>query len=272
MNYRLTIAAAVATILASSAEFALIHGGEWYVASSAAVVIVALAGTATRLSPVPSAIAATVLTAIASVPLFSAHSLYLRVAGAVLVACCAASASGLRPLRAIAGLATYLAALLIYLNILLAATKSVVFVIPTGTSMHYLGQLARAGMTVTGNTPPVNGSLHGIQLLAAGSIGLAAIVVDFLAVRLRKPAPSPSCSPRWATWHCCPRTGAAGYVAGAGSSRSGTRPARTTGSAGLTWGRWRRPDAGSAWLRCAWRSWRRSCCPPLIPAGSSTAA
>jgi len=187
MNYRLTIAAALAVILASFSEFSLISGAAWLVQASGAVLVVALAGTLTRISPGKAAIGATVLTAIAVAPMLVAQSAFLKVTGGGIVLLCAASASGLRPLRAVAGLATYLAALLLYLNLLHAAGQSFFAVIPTPGSVHHLAKLASVGASASRFAPPVPANA-GVILLAAGSIGLAAIAVDFLAVRLHRPA------------------------------------------------------------------------------------
>ena len=44
MNHRLTIAAAVAVILASVSEIVLINGGSWLAATIGAVIVIALAG------------------------------------------------------------------------------------------------------------------------------------------------------------------------------------------------------------------------------------
>ena len=188
MNHRLTAAAGFAVMLAAVSEFALIHGAAWYVEAAGAIAVVALAGTLTRSSPVPAAVGATLLALAASMPLLTAHAVAGLLAGAVVVICCAASASGLRPLRLIAGLVTYLAALLLFLNAVLAFGHSFIGVIPTGASVHHLAALAAAGARATSGSPPVSGNSHGVQLLAAGSIGCAAIVVDVIAVRLRRPA------------------------------------------------------------------------------------
>jgi len=152
-----------------------------------AVLVVALAGTLTRISPVPAAIGATLLTAVAAAPMLAAQSPFLKAAGVGIILACAASASGHRPLRAVAGLATYLAALLLYLNLLHAAGRSFLAVIPTPGSVHHLAMLASDGASASRFSPPVPAS-SGVILLAAGSIGLAAIAVDFLAVRLHRPA------------------------------------------------------------------------------------
>ena len=187
MNHRLTIAAAFAVILASFSEFSLISGAAWMVQAIGAVLVVALAGTLTRISPGRAAIGATLLTTIAAVPMLAAQSPLLMATGAGIIGLCAASVSGLRPLRAVAGLATYLAALLLYLNLLHAARQSFFAVIPTPESVHHLAKLAGAGASASQLAPPVHAS-NGVILLAAGSIGLAAITVDFLAVRLHRPA------------------------------------------------------------------------------------
>ncbi|HEX5190890.1 MAG TPA: DUF3488 and transglutaminase-like domain-containing protein [Streptosporangiaceae bacterium] len=187
MNHRLTIAAAVSVILASVSIFSLIDGAAWYVQASGAVVVAALAGTLTRLSPGQAAVGASLLAAIASVPMLAADSPFLKAAGAALIVICAASASGLRPLRAVAGLVTYLAALLIYLNVLQAAAQSFLAVIPTPRSVHHLAILVSDGASAGRYAPPVPAH-HGVILLAAGSIGLVGVAVDFLAVRLHRPA------------------------------------------------------------------------------------
>jgi transglutaminase-like putative cysteine protease len=187
MNHRLTLAAAVAVILASVSIFSLIDGAAWYVQACGAVVIMALAGTLTRISPVPAAIGASVLAVIASVPFLAASSPYLKATGAGIVLLCAASASGLRPLRVVAGLVTYLAALLIYLNLVHAAAQSFLYVIPSPHSVHHLAKLVSDGSSAGRFAPPVPGH-QGVILLAAGSIGLVAVAVDFLAVRLHRPA------------------------------------------------------------------------------------
>jgi hypothetical protein len=249
MNHRLTLAAAAAVILASVSEFSLISGAAWLVEAIGAVVVVALAGTLTRQSPVVAAVGATLAVGLASVPMLVAHSLYWKVLAVGLIAACAASATGLRPLRAVAGLATYLAALLLYLNALQAASRSFLAVIPTAASVRRLGSLVQQGSTATKYHPLVPAT-HGVLLLAAASIGLAAIVVDFLAV---------SWLPR-ATWPCWPPTAGTGCAAGAASSRSGTTPARTSASAVPTWALWPPPDGGSAWPPSARRWWRRCCC------------
>jgi transglutaminase-like putative cysteine protease len=187
MNYRLSVAAAVAVILASVSEWVLIDGAGWLFCSIGAVIVIAAAGIVTRLAPAQAAIAATVLAAAASVPFLTDRSLLVKLAGLVIIGLCAASASRIRAFRPFADTVTYLAALFLYLNLVLASAKSFLFVIPTASSLKHLVWLVGQGTNLAGNSPPVQ-DISGVILLAAGSIGLAAMVVDLLAVRLRRPA------------------------------------------------------------------------------------
>lgn len=187
MNQRLTAAAAIAVILACASEFFLIHGIAWLFTAIGAVAVVALAGLLTRLAPAPAAFGATVLAALATVPMFAASAVALKVGGAVIVICCAASATRWRALRAVADLITYLAALLLYMNAVRASSRSLGLIVPTRASLHQLLTLASSGMATAKYPPPVP-QTPGVIVLAAGSIGLAAIVIDFLAVRLHRPA------------------------------------------------------------------------------------
>jgi transglutaminase-like putative cysteine protease len=187
MNHRLTIAAAVAVILASVSEITLIRGGSWLAETIGAVIVVALAGTLTRLAPNHAAIAATVLAAAVSVPLLTDRSNYLKLLAVLIIACCAASATRLRLLRPVADIVTYLSGLLLYLNLTMAGSRSFAFLIPTARSLRHLDALIGSASATIKYQPPV-GPAAGVTLLAAGSIGLTAIIVDVVAVRLRKPA------------------------------------------------------------------------------------
>jgi transglutaminase-like putative cysteine protease len=187
VNHRLTIAAAAAVILASFSEFALIRGSGWLAVVSGAVLVVALAGTLTRAAPAVAAAGATVLAAVAVVPLLASSSPYLIAVGLIVVGSCAASAWRITALRAFAAAVTYLAALLLYLNVLLAHRQSVLWVIPAARSLRHLVHLAQAGSALAAYAPPVLGT-PGVHLLAGAGIGVAAIAVDIVAVRLRRPA------------------------------------------------------------------------------------
>jgi transglutaminase-like putative cysteine protease len=187
MNHRLTIAAAVAVILASVSEIVLIKGGHWLFATMGAVIVIALAGTLTRMAPNRLAIGSAIIAAIACAPLLTDRSWYLKVAGLLVIGCCAASATRVRAFRPIADVVTYLGALLLYLNLTMSHKHSWALLVPTAKSLHHLLTLAKGGMSLAKFAPPV-ADTPGVILLAAASIGLAAIVVDVIAVRLDKPA------------------------------------------------------------------------------------
>ena len=187
MNARMTWTAALAVFLSSFSLLTVIDGIGWLYAGAGAVVVVAAAGLATRLAPVPAAAVATVLTLIAVAPLLAGPSWAARIGGLVIVAVVAASA-GLRwVLPAIASVATYLAALLLYLNLVFARAHSIAWIVPTQHSLRFLDHIASAGFAEHNFAPPVP-SIAGIELIAAAGIGLVAILADLIAVRLRSPA------------------------------------------------------------------------------------
>jgi len=187
MNPRLTITAAAAVILASVSVYPLIQGGTWFWAGVGAVITAAAAGTVTRLPAVQAAVAATVLALIVASPLLANPGWAWKGLGAVIVAAAAASRLRVRILQVLGGLITYVAALLIYLNLTFAARQSVAGVVPTTTSLRYLWTLAGQGLAERVYAPPVPSTV-GITLLTAGGIGLMAAATDLLAVRLRSPA------------------------------------------------------------------------------------
>ena len=186
MNLRLAMVAAMAVILVSVREFALISGGAWLIIVIGAAAVIALAGTLTRLTSTLAGGSATLLAAVMAIPMLATPSLYWKVGGVAIVIACAAS-SRLRLLVPFATLTTYLAALLLYLNALFSGPQSLARVVPTAASLRHLLDLVSAGQATAGGAAPVLDT-HGVQLLAAGGIGLAAVAVDFLAVRLHRPA------------------------------------------------------------------------------------
>jgi transglutaminase-like putative cysteine protease len=187
MNPRLTLTAAVAVILASVSLYPLIQNASWFWAGIGAVIAAAIAGTATRLPPVAAAVATSVLALIAVAPLLAGPSLGLRALGVIIVAITAASRPRLRVLQVLACPIAYLAALLIYLNAVLAARLSIAGFVPTRASVSYLSSLVSQGLAERYFEPPVP-STPGIVLLAAAGIGLMAAATDLIAVRLRSPA------------------------------------------------------------------------------------
>jgi transglutaminase-like putative cysteine protease len=187
MNYRLTITSAVAVVLASFSLITVIDGLGWLYAGIGAAVVVALAGLATRQSPIPAAAVATVLTLIVVAPLIATPTWAARLSAAGLVGLVAASAGVRRVLPALADVVTYLAALLVYLTLVFARTEAFAWLVPTVKSLRQLGHLVSQGYAEHQYAPPVP-SIRGIELLAAGGIGLVAVLTDLLAVRLNSPA------------------------------------------------------------------------------------
>jgi transglutaminase-like putative cysteine protease len=187
MNVRMSIIAAVAVVLASLSLNAVLQGNGWLGAGIGAVIVVAAAGVVTRLSTMPAAVATSCLVLIAVVPLLAAPGWQLRTTGLVLVALTAASATGRRTLRGVAVISGYLAALLIYLNLVFARAASFAWIIPTDHSMNVLGRLVPTAFDDFKFSPPVP-DIRPVSLVAAAGIGLIAIIVDIVAVRLRRPA------------------------------------------------------------------------------------
>jgi transglutaminase-like putative cysteine protease len=187
MNHRLTVTAAIAVAASSVSLFAVIAGNNWFFAGIGAVIIVALAGTATRLPSVPAAATAAALALLAGYPLLASGSWYAIAGGGLLVAAAAASVTRLGLLRVLAAAITYFGALLVYLNLVDASRESLFRIVPTPSSLRHLAYLAGQGLAERSSAPPVPGHA-GVALLAAGGIGIIAVATDLIAVRLRSPA------------------------------------------------------------------------------------
>ncbi len=135
-----------------------------------------------------TAAVACMLAATALFPLYTTSLWFVIAAGGVIVVAAAGALTRLRPLPAPACLAGSAAGLLLYLNLVFEARHSLLFVIPTPGSLIRLWDLLRTGMDeANGYAPPVP-NLAGLLLLAAGGVGIAAVVTDLIAVRLRSTA------------------------------------------------------------------------------------
>jgi transglutaminase-like putative cysteine protease len=187
MNHRLTVAAALATAAASLSLFAVLHGAVWMVAGFGAIIVVALAGTLTRMATIPAAIVAAVVVLIASVPLLAGHGWAGLIGGLVLIALAGLSATGNRPARTFAILATYVSCLLIYLNLAFANALSYGWVIPSPSSADLLARLPSQASPQFQYSPPVPATKP-VDFVAVLGIGGVAIIVDLIAVRIRRPA------------------------------------------------------------------------------------
>jgi transglutaminase-like putative cysteine protease len=187
MNLRISITAAIAVFLASLSLNAVLQGNGWLTAGLGAVIVVTGAGVLTVMSSVTLAAATTLVVLIGVVPLLSAPTWPLRITGLVIVALTAASATGRRLLRCVATAAGYLAALLIYLNLAFANAESFGRIIPTYHSVAVLGRMVPLAFDEFRYSPPVP-DIRPVSLVAAAGIGLTAMIVDIVAVRLRRPA------------------------------------------------------------------------------------
>ncbi|MEV0664191.1 DUF3488 and DUF4129 domain-containing transglutaminase family protein [Actinomadura luteofluorescens] len=123
-------------------------------------------------------------------PLFEKGGWFWAGFGAVL----AVSGGGLlaRRLRmpAPVGLLFGLAALLLYLNLVFAGDEAWLGVVPSPESLRHLGELADEGWRAANRYAAPVPLVPGISMLAAAGIGLVAVLVDLLAVRLRRAAPA----------------------------------------------------------------------------------
>jgi transglutaminase-like putative cysteine protease len=187
MSLRLPATAATAVVLASLSLSSVLQGVGWLGAGIGAALVVGAAGVASRLPGPRLTIIATAAVAVAVVPLLPGSGWPAVVAGLVIVALTAASATGARPLRGFAIIALYLAALAIFLNLWFAGGSSFGHLIPSHDSVAQLGRMVRDAFAEFRFAPPVP-DIRPVSLVGSGGIGLVAIMVDLLAVRMRRPA------------------------------------------------------------------------------------
>ena len=133
---------------------------------------------------------ATVAGSVGLYPLFEEHGWFAAGLGAVIaVACGGLLARRLRlpaPFNALFGLL----ALLVYLTVTYAADEAWLGFVPSPGSIAHLGALNEAGWAAANRYAAPVPLLPGISLMAAAGIGLVAVLVDLLAVRLRRTAPA----------------------------------------------------------------------------------
>ncbi len=187
MNLRMPVTAAAAVVLASLSLSVVVQGNGWLGGGIGAAIVVGAAGLASRMPGLRFSVTASIVVLIGVVPLLFWSSWLALVAALVIVAATAASVTGNRSLRNFAVVAVYLAALLIYLNLAFAASHAYGYVLPSRASLDSLGQLVRGAFASFRGAPPVPDS-RAVSLVATAGIGLVAILVDLLAVRMRRPA------------------------------------------------------------------------------------
>jgi transglutaminase-like putative cysteine protease len=134
--------------------------------------------------------AATLLASIGLYPLYETGRWFWTGFGAVLVVAGTGLLTRRLRLPAIACLLGGLAALLVYLTMLFAAGDALLGVIPTPSSIARIGQLTADGLHEANSYAAPVPVLPGIDIITDIGIGLAALLVDLLAVRLRQAAPS----------------------------------------------------------------------------------
>jgi transglutaminase-like putative cysteine protease len=132
-----------------------------------------------------AAAAGTILASTALYSLFADLTWFWAGAGAVAVAAGIGTLTRLRALPVIVCLAASLAGLLVYLNLLFAAARSWLLVVPTTSSLSYLYQIAAQGLADADRLAPPVPVTPGLILFTAAGIGLAAVATDMFAVRLR---------------------------------------------------------------------------------------
>ena len=131
---------------------------------------------------------ACVLTSTVLYPLFNGVHWFFAGIGAVIAVAAAGTLSRLRTLPVVACLAIGILGLLLYLNVLFEARHSLLAIIPTPASVSRLWDLAGTGITDSSKYAPPAPNLPGLVLIAAGGIGITAVLADLIAVRLRSTA------------------------------------------------------------------------------------
>jgi transglutaminase-like putative cysteine protease len=136
-----------------------------------------------------AAAVATILVSVSLYPIFLGAPLWFwDGVGAVLVVAAAGTLTRLRRLPVAACLAGGVAALLLYLNAVFSSATSFIGVVPTGTSLSQLWDLAGQGFTQAAQYAPPVPQFNGMLLLAVAGIGIVALLTDLIAVRLESAA------------------------------------------------------------------------------------
>jgi transglutaminase-like putative cysteine protease len=132
-------------------------------------------------------LAAGLATAAASVslyPIFIGGVWFLVGLGSIAVVAAAGTATRVRRLPELVGLLGGAVALLLYLNLAFSNARSFLHLLPTPTSIRQLFDAAGQGFHEASIYAPPVPELRGMLLLAAGGIGITALLTDWIAVRL----------------------------------------------------------------------------------------
>jgi transglutaminase-like putative cysteine protease len=120
-------------------------------------------------------------------PLFIGSAWFYAGLGAIITVAASGALSRLRMLPVAICLVISVVGLLLYLNLVFEVRHSWL-VIPTPDSITRLAKLVGTGFTDSRRYAPPAPELPGLMLLAAGGIGITAILTDLIAVRLRSTA------------------------------------------------------------------------------------
>jgi transglutaminase-like putative cysteine protease len=131
---------------------------------------------------------ACVLASTALYPLFKSSQWFYAGTGAVIAVAISGALSRLRTLPVVACLSISVLGLLLYLNMAFEPHYSLLRVIPTPTSFTRLLELAGTGLSDANKYAPPAQDVPSLVLIAAGGIGLTAVMADLIAVRLRSAA------------------------------------------------------------------------------------
>jgi transglutaminase-like putative cysteine protease len=131
---------------------------------------------------------ACVLTSAVLFPLFTNSLWFVIGTGAVMAVAGAGALTRLRPLPVPVCVAGSVAGLVLYLNLVFEVRHSWLLVIPTPGSLSRLWDLAGTGVHDANRYAPPAPNLPGLLLLAAGGVGITAVLADLIAVRLRSTA------------------------------------------------------------------------------------
>ena len=135
-----------------------------------------------------TAAAAVVLTSTVLFPAFVGSSWLFAGIGAALVVAGAGTLSRLRTLPVTVCVLISLIALVLYLNLIFEASRSIIGIIPSSSSMSALWHLAGQGFSDASKYAAPAPTVHPLLLLAAAGIGITAVMTDLIAVRLRSAA------------------------------------------------------------------------------------
>ena len=135
-----------------------------------------------------TAAVACVLVSSVLLPLFTNTLWFIIGAGAVIAVAGTGALTRLRTLPVSVCLAAGVVGLLLYLNLIFEVRHSLLLVIPTPGSLTRLWHLAGTGLHDANRYAPPAPNLPGLLLLAAGGVGITAVLTDLIAVRLRSTA------------------------------------------------------------------------------------